>query len=152
MSQTRYYLLPDVRHGLAAFINQSASDAHRARISVKVRATAWNTDTGELLLSTPQSTVQLYGPGDILGFDRRIVVRTDPKPDVGDFEPNYFPAIEFADADFVWRFSPDFVPLPESEDKDPPPPELNPWLTLIVLAAEAGRGDVQEEFEEGART
>lgn len=119
-----------------------------------MRATTWNVDTKELDPPTPDITVpvQLYGPGDILGFDPRIVVRTDPKPDVGDFEPNCFPAIEFADANFAWRFSPDFVPLPENKDKDRPLPKLRPWIALIVLVAEPWVEGVQKEFEEGDQT
>ncbi|MCE7977943.1 MAG: hypothetical protein DYH03_12545 [Nitrospira sp. NTP1] len=50
--------------------------------------------------------VQLYGPGDVTGLDTREIIRTEPHAHMTDFEPNYFPAIEFDRPDFPWLFSP----------------------------------------------
>src|SRR5262245_40126942 len=50
--------------------------------------------------------VRLYGPGDVTGFDARQVIRTDPQHLTSDFEPNYFPAVEFDRPDFPWLFTP----------------------------------------------
>jgi hypothetical protein len=79
----------------------------------------------------------LYGPGDIVGFDPRAVERTDPQPDIGDFEWNYFPAIEFVDADFAWRFTGNVASAQG---------RLTPWITLIVLVAETQGREVTSEF------
>ena len=136
MTQAKYYFLPDMRQGLAAWITQSGS--RRAQVTVDLHPdVCWQDGLQDTTVKPISQTVQLYGPGDILGFDSRIVVRTDPKPDVGDFEPNYFPAIEFADPDFAWRFS------PASTDKDAP--KLTSWIVLIVL-------ETGVEFEEGKQT
>ena len=135
MSQAQYYFVPDVRQGLAAWIKNH--DPRRASIRVELDTTVRSIDPQGESAVTLEQTVQLYGPGDILGFDGRIVARTDPKPDVGDFEPSYFPAIEFADPDFAWRFT------PASTDKEAP--KLTPWIVLIVL-------ETGVEFEEGKQT
>ena len=50
--------------------------------------------------------VRLYGPGDVTGIDPQQVVRTEPRHLATDFEPNYFPAIEFDRPDFPWLFTP----------------------------------------------
>jgi len=68
--------------------------------------------------------ISLLGPGEISGIDPRAVVRTWPKHDIYDAEPNYFPMCEFADADFPWRYTPAGA---TSEDR------LRPWICLIVL-------------------
>ena len=44
--------------------------------------------------------VQLYGPGDVTGIDAREVIRIEPLRLMTDFEPNYFPSIEFDRPDF----------------------------------------------------
>jgi hypothetical protein len=36
----------------------------------------------------PPRQVRLYGPGDVIGIDPQQVVRTDPRPQTSDFEPN----------------------------------------------------------------
>ncbi len=143
MSQTHYYFLPDVRQGLTTQIGSQGP--HRAQVIANLVVTAHQKDSLDATdtENIPQ-TVQLYGAGDILGFDPRIVIRTDPKPDVGDFESNYFPAIEFADADFAWRFTP--------VSADSQTPQLTPWISLIVLIAESWGDKVQKEFEEGEPT
>jgi hypothetical protein len=132
-----YYFLPFLRQGLATAITQNAT-GERAVIDVELKMTAEPALTEEEQPVIPKS-VQLYGPGDILGFDARIVTRTDPKNNMGDFEPNHFPAIEFDDPDFLWRYT-------------AKPPDINgnliPWITLIVLIAEG----TDKEFEEGERS
>ena len=39
----------------------------------------------------PPVTVRLRGPADVVGIDPHQIVRTDPRPNTTDFEPNYFP-------------------------------------------------------------
>ena len=145
MNSTQYYFLPSVRHGLAAAISQGASAAHRTQIDVVLQATARVKGTQELISADlPAQTIRLYGPGDILGFHDRIAMRLHPEADVGDFEPNYFPFIEFADPDFAWRFT--------ADSADDQAPELMPWIALVVLVSEDRGDDIRREFEEGPRT
>jgi len=70
---------------------------------------------------------QLYGPGDITGLDAREVIRTEPHARMTDFEPNYFPAIEFDRPDFPWLFT------PAAADNAR---RLRPWICLIVVPKE----------------
>lgn len=118
----QYLFLPYLRRGLAAAIRQDATGP-RATLDVKLQV--GNREEAEW----PTKRIALYGPGDILGFDARIVVRTEPRPNIGDFERNYFPFIEFAEPDFPWRFTAAGRP---SDDT----PGLKPWIALIVLRTE----------------
>jgi hypothetical protein len=75
--------------------------------------------------STEKITKDLktYGPGDIVGIDQRLVVRTCPEKDVYDFETTNIVAIEFSRPDFPWMFTP----------QKPVDDKLQPWLVLIVV-------------------
>jgi hypothetical protein len=65
----------------------------------------------------------LLGPGDVIGINPRVVVRTEPRDWVTDFEPNYLAFVEFYDEDFIWRYT----PARAAGDR------LRPWLALLVL-------------------
>ena len=65
----------------------------------------------------------LIGPGDIIGIDSHMIVRTEPLNWITDFEPNYLAFIEFYDEDFIWRYTP----------ASPAGTKLRPWLFLIVV-------------------
>ena len=73
--------------------------------------------------------VLLFGPGDVTGFDARQVIRTDPPRLASDFEPNYFPVVEFDRPDFPWLITP---AAPNSHN------QLTPWLCLIVVERREG--------------
>ena len=45
--------------------------------------------------SPPSVSVHVYGPGDIVGIDPNVVIRTEPRPYTSNFEPNYLAGIEF---------------------------------------------------------
>ncbi|MDH5229582.1 MAG: fibronectin type III domain-containing protein [Gammaproteobacteria bacterium] len=140
MSKTQHYFLPSVRQGLANAISEESTAAQRATVKVSLNLKARQKGTANFDDETLVQDVQLYGPGDILGFDSRIITRTLPTSDVGDFEPNYFPHIEFADADFIWRYS----TFAANSEKG----SLKPWLCLVVLVSEK-LGDIDVEFSEG---
>jgi hypothetical protein len=133
-----YSFLPWLRQGLAGQIGDQDHDANvHERASVHVQLTL----TGDPLPGvTPAPTadvdrdVQLYGPGDVVGIDRRAIVRTEPRDWITNYEPNYMPAIEFYDEDFAWRYTP---AAPDGSRL-----HLRPWIMLVVL--EEG-----VEFEEG---
>ena len=68
----------------------------------------------------------LIGPGDIIGINHQLIVRTEPINWITNFEPNYLAFIEFYDEDFVWRYTP-----ARANDK-----RLRPWVALLVLKEE----------------
>jgi len=67
----------------------------------------------------------LIAPGDIIGINPQLVVRTEPRNWISNFEPNYLAFIEFYPEDFLWRHTP---ARPNGE-------KLSPWLALLVLKA-----------------
>lgn len=144
MTDSFYHFISTARSGLAAAIDKDvANGKKRAQINVAIDVERHSVITGEWE-NDPfpiEQPIQLYGPGDIVGFDDRVIVRTDPKPDTGNFEPNYFPAIEFADVDFVWRFSP----------KAAMERGLAPWIALIVLIGEDRGDSTRREYEDTVR-
>ena len=66
-----------------------------------------------------------------------MVVRTEPRNWISNFEPNYLAFVEFYDEDFLWRYTP---ARPNGE-------KLSPWLALLVLKAPDPDRDVVGEFE-----
>lgn len=75
----------------------------------------------------------LIGPGDIIGINRDMIVRTEPLNWITDTEPNYLAFVEFYDEDFPWRYTP---AAPQGE-------KLRSWLVLLVLK--------EDEFERSKR-
>jgi hypothetical protein len=65
----------------------------------------------------------LIGPGDIIGVNSNMIVRTEPLNWITNFEPNYLAFLEFYDEDFAWRYTP----------ASPDGSKLRPWLLLLVL-------------------
>jgi hypothetical protein len=79
-------------------------------------------------------TFLLVGPGDIIGVNSNMIVRTDPLDGIMDFEPNYLAFLEFYDEEFIWRYTP----------AAPAGLKLRPWLLLLVLQpGEFSRNSVQ---------
>ncbi len=77
----------------------------------------------------------LLGPGDVIGVNPQMIVRTEPLNWITDLEPNYLAFVEFYDEDFLWRYT----PARPNGDK------LSPWLALLVLKAPAD--GIPGEFE-----
>src|SRR5215813_5774312 len=119
-----YVFLPWVRQGAAAGIQTTDMTANQAAVvSVAVKLRINNTPPDI------ERQVRLYGPGNIIGIDPQQVVRTEPRHLSTDFEPNYFPAIEFDRPDFPWLFTP-----AKAADGN----RLRPWLCLIVVRKQDG--------------
>ena len=124
LTSSNYVFLPWVRQGAASGIQPpeslSANQAGVVSMAVKLRLN--NTDDID-------RQVRLYGPGDVTGIDPQQVVRTEPRHLSTDFEPNYFPAVEFDRPDFPWLFTPAKA---DAEER------LRPWLCLVVVRKQEG--------------
>lgn len=111
--------LPWLRRGIATAIARDDDDPTAAPHVALPVTVGFN--AGSL---TPTARLVLAGPGDVVGFDPRAVARTWPRPGVTDAETNYFPLLEFDQADLPWRYSPARASAIQ---------RLRPWLCLIVL-------------------
>ncbi|HKE97907.1 MAG TPA: hypothetical protein VKG45_03105 [Actinomycetes bacterium] len=125
MTASAYSFLSWLRRGIASRITQPPGAAARASVTVSLRAEGTAVAGGGTLTQPIQHDVALYGPGDVVGVDPRAIVRTDPRDQITNFDPNFLPFIEFYEEDFPWRYSPDVV--------DPATGRLRPWLALVVL-------------------
>ncbi|MCU1265912.1 MAG: uncharacterized protein JWM21_2230 [Acidobacteria bacterium] len=118
-----YVFLPWIRQGAASGIQTTDMTANQAGVvSVTIRLQV-------NLTADVEHQVRLYGPGDVIGIDPQQVIRTEPRHLARDFEPNYFPAIEFDRPDFPWLFTP---------AKADTANKLRPWLCLIVVRKQEG--------------
>ncbi|HJQ35114.1 MAG TPA: hypothetical protein VJ866_23390 [Pyrinomonadaceae bacterium] len=111
-----FIFLPWVRLGLSASI-EGAEPGATGRASIPVEL--------ELDVGTAGVSLELLGAQDVVGLDARAVVRTWPRPDVFDAEPNLLVLAEFDQPDLPWRYTP-----LAADERD----RLRPWLVLIVLA------------------
>ncbi len=131
-----YSFLPWLRQGLANNITTGETSDVLLRAGIKVKLTVKPTKAEGSSTSEAEQfvekDVQLYGPGDIVGIDSKVIVKTEPHNWITNFEPNYLPYIDFYEEDFPWRYTP-ARPLGE---------RLTPWLTLVVVK--------EDEFEDGA--
>ncbi len=119
LTSANYIFLPWVRQGAATSIKTPDMSANQPGVvSVKVKL-GLNNAPPDI-----ERQVRLYGPGDVIGLDRMQVIRTEPRHLSTDFEPNYFPAIEFDRPDLPWIFTP---AIANADGR------LRPWLCLIVV-------------------
>ena len=105
MAQRKHYFLPYMRQGLAAMSAQTSSVGKRVTMPVTVSIEAENKKTGKKVQESFTKQIALWGPGDILGINTRMIVKTEPVRNSNSFEPDLIPFIEFAEPDFLWRFS-----------------------------------------------
>lgn len=131
MAIARYSFLPWLRRGIANQVTAAANNAPRAELDAVLTVETRKAKDGDenVQVGTAAQKVRLVGPGDIVGINSRMVVRTEPRNWITDFEPNYLAFIEFYDEDFPWRYSPE----------PPAGHRLRPWIALMVLR--------EEEFE-----
>jgi hypothetical protein len=146
-----FTFLPYLRRGAAALI-----DSLNAPVDPRVVLNA-TLEIAQEGGATVSQRLELYGSGEITGFDARAITRTWPGRDVKDAETNSFAHIEFDQADLPWRFTPwqafagagggGTFSGGTSDGPFPPGPtrtnngtdginRLRPWCVLIVLRPE----------------
>lgn len=127
----QYDFLPWARRGLARA--HAAQQALGQPVQPQVRVGLQITGDGA---QTAQGGVDLrvIGPADVVGLDPRLVVRTEPRAQQRNFEPNYLAAIDFDPPDLPW------VVTPARADANQ---RLLPWLALIVLRRDEIEGAPQ---------
>jgi hypothetical protein len=136
-----YTFLPWLRQGLANQI--SGVSGVRATLDVSLELEVTNQGAAVATPPLPARPVQLYGPGDLVGIDRRAVIRSDPRDWITNFEPGYLAAVEFYDEDLPWRYTPSRPGVGNRR--------VTPWLTLIVAKEQsvaAGGVPIDAEFDE----
>lgn len=114
-----YRFFPWARRGLADKMTNTDNNGPlptRASVSVGLVVSG---------VAAPTYNLSVYGPGDVIGVDTTLIVRTDPRPNSSDVEANFFPTIEFDASDFPWMFTP--------AKNDPTTNRLRPWCVLIVV-------------------
>lgn len=126
MANLTYDFLPWARRGLARAHQQAQLDlaGSSALPVVQIGMKLVGKGAGADEAASPELPLKVTGPGDIIGIDPRIVVRTEPRSNNHNFEPNYLAAIEFDPPDFPWMFTPAKADAHE---------RLMPWLALLVF-------------------
>jgi hypothetical protein len=128
MAQLTFY--SSVRRGAALAITRpefspasgNPAEDRRARLSVSL-------DFGNN--RTAGTTVELVGPGDIVGLDTRAIVRSFPRTDENQAEGDFLAYVEFDQIDLPWRYTPAMVA--GVADPTNPTDRIRPWLFLLVL-------------------
>ena len=128
-SQTgKYSFLPWVKTGLGALVSNNENDLNgpRSKIQAKLTIRSFDGNNNQFDNDIPKEFI-LYGPGDIQGVLSNIIIRTEPGANSLNFEPNYFPFIEFSQPDFPWKYT------PAKPGGAQLPSRLSPWLSLLAL-------------------
>jgi hypothetical protein len=129
---SKYTFLPWVKTGSGTIISNNEQDLRGPRAKIRIDLKVGRFDRS----NNPKPEVitkdfQLYGPSDIKGILNSLIIRTSPRANDHDVEPNYFPYIEFSQADFPWRYTPAMPSRTQTSDNFEP--RLSPWISLIVL-------------------
>ncbi len=137
---TKYIFKPHIQTGLIRYFNTKNNeegqridrpeDPKRPQLNISIQV-----NQGNLI----NQLIELYTSGDIIAFDKDVVIRTDPtfKTVISNYEPNYMPLIEFSEANFSWVNTP---AIPDDLGR------LTPWITLIVLKAPKNEKKDDGEF------
>ncbi|MCB0705591.1 MAG: hypothetical protein KDC34_09795 [Saprospiraceae bacterium] len=127
-----YTFLPWLRQGIVNELNTPGAGETRATVDVNLDIQA-DLVAGGTSNSQISQQIQIYGPGDIIGIDKKAIIKEEPRNYITNFEANYFPYIDFYDEDYAWRYTPE---QPDANNR------LRPWITLVVLK--------EDEFEDGS--
>ncbi len=118
----RYRFLPWVRLGAAPSLPDTLGGGMPTRATIPVHLRLNGRDDIGV-------TARLHGPGDVVSIDTRMVVRTDPPHLASEFEPNYFPLVEFDRPDVPWLFTPAAGAAAG---------RLRPWIVLVTVRRQPG--------------
>ncbi|MDH3294696.1 MAG: hypothetical protein OER95_10310 [Acidimicrobiia bacterium] len=118
---SHFSLLPNSRTSLTAAARPAVTGTTRRQVNYGLEVHR----NGSLASGTSavELAAQVLGAGDITGVTAGSIARIEPRRGARAFEPNYFPYVEFVDADFPWRYSLD-TGLGN---------RIQPWLALVVL-------------------
>ncbi|MEO8333646.1 MAG: hypothetical protein ABI664_01650 [bacterium] len=118
--------VPWVRDGIATAIvaPDTLGAAQNAVVDISVALSVNGSSAG-----IPAVPVRLRGPADVVGIDAHQVIRVDPQPGTVDYEPTYFPCVEFDRPDYPWMFSPASANASS---------KLRPWMCLVVVQKQPG--------------
>lgn len=128
---TQHYYLPYMKSGMTTRVSDNQLAQQRLTIPVVVH---YGIKGEEKAASPAKINIAVRGPGDVLGFQEKMVLRTQPLNHIGNFNASFIPFIEFSEADFLWRYS-------SKKTGD----YWLPWLSLIVLKNK--EGEESGEFE-----
>lgn len=129
----KYQFQSWARKGLSAHINEQDTLGDQSAFLPPIERATVPIGVSINNRPQPEKKFALVGPGDIIGINRDMVVRTEPRNWITNVEPNYLAFIEFYDEDFPWRYTP---AKPEGD-------HLRPWIFLLVLK--------EDEFERDDR-
>lgn len=129
------YFLPYMRQGLTTLAEHDKVPGKRMTVPVKLTVTASDRTNNSTKTGLVEKEITLLGPGDVLGISENVISRLAPSPNNNNFETSLVPFIEFAEPDFLWRYS-----SLQIAGKN-----WIPWLALIVLKRE--NGQEEGEFE-----
>jgi hypothetical protein len=119
-----YRFVPWARRGLARAVLTPDAPGIEARPRIALGLTIAADQDGQATAPvTGQIGLRLFGPADVVGMDTRLILRTDPRPQSTNFEPNYLALVDFDPPDFPWMFTP-----AQAQGQ-----RLRPWLVLVVF-------------------
>lgn len=122
------HFLPWLRTGLASLYEGEGVENNALSIGMSLMANR-AVGAGSERHEFADHSLQILGPGAVVGLQSDEVLRREPKPGATGVEPNYFAALELKSADLPWRYTPGG---PDQDGK------LTPWLALVVVEKRAG--------------
>ncbi len=137
MKTDQTYFFPWVRKGLAnsipeadVFGNVADNDAlakTRAVLTIHTKYKAYPVDEdGEEKNLIDEKEVGLYGPADVSAVNPSAIFKRRPEAGSKDFPIQYFPYVEFREADLPWRYT----PAQQTDGR------LTPWLALLCFRSD----------------
>ena len=130
--------LPWLRGGAGAAVNAAGTVMGANRLTFQVDLTVTKTLDDPHKTASPLTasvSMELLGPGDVIGLAPGQVIRTEPADGATGVEPAVFPAVEFGDPTLPWLFT----PAPENAGwagQAAPPAgshRLIPWICLVTV-------------------
>ena len=113
-SLAHYAFLPWLKEGINSKIAEPdaqgapAASLARERANLQVSITLESTDIndGATFETIIPKTIKMLGPPDVLAISANAIVRTEPRPQVNNYEANGLPYIEFYQEGFLWTYTP----------------------------------------------